>query len=172
MKMNDEAILERAAEILTNRMGGSLRLTMNSISLHAALRLREERREVLLGYMLDSNWRLISVDELAIGGVNALHYSPAEVARRVVVTGARVCVGVHNHPGQSLPEPSEDDQQSAAAMRSGLAYLGVLYCDLVIGEQGGHDTFTGDRCTFVSTPITPAAALCPNCGTQTIGERS
>lgn len=50
--------------------------------------------------------------------------------------------------------------------------IGVLAFGYVVTNTGATNISTGERCTFVSTPITPAAALCPNCGTQTIGERS
>ena len=168
--MTDAQILERAETILAGLLAkdGFELANPNNLVLHASIRLRAERREVLLGYWFDQARRLIGVEELATGGEGITSFSLHEVVRRAVLADARAVAFIHNHPGETNLSPSETDKDAARQLSERFAVLGILAVHFVVSPVGAVNIMSGERSAFTYTPATPAAALCPSCGSQAL----
>jgi DNA repair protein RadC len=109
----------------------------------AALRtfLREElghrREEVLLGLFLDNDFRLIDVEEIAVGSVNRCPVTVRQIVERALAHGASAVILAHNHPSGRV-QPSEIDVTTTRALQSTLAHLDVELVEHVIVGDGTY----------------------------------
>ena len=85
---------------------------------------------------LDSGQRLIRIETLGRGSVNAAPVYPREVARRALELNAAAVILVHNHPSGD-PRPSAADTAISRRVAAALATLDVVLVDHIIIGRGG-----------------------------------
>jgi DNA replication and repair protein RadC len=101
--------------------------------LHAEL--RDGLRERFLALFLDSQNRVLQVQTLAEGTLDAATVYPREVLRAALAAGAAAVIFAHNHPS-GVAEPSTADRQLTERLRTALALVDIRVLDhFVVGEQ-------------------------------------
>jgi len=98
------------------------------------------KKEHLFVLTLNGSQRLISVDLVALGHLNAVYAPPREILHPVVANGGYFFVMVHNHPDGS-PEPSAEDIELTERVKEGARLLGLELLDHVILGEGGFYSF-------------------------------
>jgi DNA repair protein RadC len=137
------------------------------VATDALLRLHDESVEVALAYWLDSNLRLLGVEEFSRGGEIAATLSPRYLCRLALAADAEMVVVAHNHPLPD-PTPSQDDIDTANKIDRTLAAIGVMVvAHMVVSREGIADVRTG-RITRLAdlepdAPQTISGPRCPHC---------
>lgn len=160
----DDALIAQALEALAARMAGEGLPIGHPTDLvaHAYLELAEEKNEVLLGYWLNSDQRLIGYDRIAYGGETSASFSVNRAARLGIAAGATAAVFLHNHPTGSA-DPSPNDIKAANKIDQYMACVDIL--------TFGHFILAGTEARNIRSgrtlDIVPASdysgARCPNC---------
>jgi len=97
-------------------------------------RLRDEPQEVFLGLFLDSQLRLIAVEELARGSLGEAQVYPREVVKASLRLAAAAVIFAHNHPSGHR-EPSEADRVLTHKLKAALQTVDIRLLDhFVVGE--------------------------------------
>jgi len=110
----DKAVTLKAAFTLARRMAAEIRAERPLLETPEQISdwLREDFRatgvERLVVLLLDTRRRLIRVEELAHGTLDAIHVHAREVFKQAISANAAAIVLVHNHPSGD-PTPSEAD---------------------------------------------------------------
>ncbi len=101
--------------------------------------LREEfrgcDREHFLALQLDSRHRVVVVQTISIGCLNASIVHPREVFRGAVTQGAAALMVAHNHPS-GCAQPSRDDIELTARLAGCGRLLGIELLDHIIVGEG------------------------------------
>lgn len=102
------------------------------------LQNRGEERFVVL--LLDSQHRVIRMEELSRGTIDAASVYPREVVKTVLAANAAAVILAHNHPS-GVAEPSQADRHITGRIQQALALVDVAVLDhLVVGR--------GKSCSF------------------------
>ena len=130
------AVLELArralAQQLKDRTGfGSAQAVKDYLQLHLAPR----PHEVFAVLFLDSQHRLIALEELFRGTLTQTSVYPREVVLRALHHHAGAVVLAHNHPSGSV-QPSRADQAITESLKAALALVDVRVLDHVIVAPG------------------------------------
>lgn len=126
---------------------------------HAALRLSDAITETLLAYWLDSDLRLLGVEEIAKGARDQALFSRDFLARRALASGADSCVLIHNHPTGETGR-SDADVEAAGRIDRQLAAIGILVnAHVVVTWRGFCDIRTGAVTLFKN--LLPEAGKMP-----------
>lgn len=96
--------------------------------------------EVFLVIYLDSQHRLITIEQLFRGTLTQVSVYPREVLKRALSHGAAALALAHNHPSGSL-EPSMADQRITQQLKAVLAHIDVRVIDHFIVTGEGHYSF-------------------------------
>lgn len=110
----DKAVTLKAAFTLARRMAAEIRAERPLLDSPERISdwLREDFRatgvERLVVLLLDTRRRLIRVEELAHGTLDAIHVHAREVFKHAITANAAAIALVHNHPSGD-PTPSEAD---------------------------------------------------------------
>lgn len=100
---------------------------------YAALQLRAHAHEVFAVLYLDSQHRLIEMQELFNGSLSQTSVYPREVLRQALLLNAGAVILVHNHPS-GVAEPSRADELLTESLASALRVIEVRVLDhLVVG---------------------------------------
>jgi DNA repair protein RadC len=104
------------------------------------LRIGDSEREVFCVIYLDSQHRLIEVEELFYGTIDGAAVYPREVAKSALArNAAAVCFG-HNHPsGQT--DPSTADKRITERLKSALGLLDIRVLDHIIVSPNDSYSF-------------------------------
>ncbi|WP_028116429.1 RadC family protein [Ferrimonas senticii] len=98
----------------------------------------EQERFLLL--LLDSQHRVITLETLSLGTINAATVHPREVVKATLAANAAAVILAHNHPS-GVAEPSRADRQITDHIQQALALIDVPVLDhLVVGS--------GQSCSF------------------------
>lgn len=99
------------------------------------LELDKEPQEVLVLISLDVKHKVIGVDKISVGTLNASIVHPREVFKKALANNAALIMLAHNHPsGDSKPSP-EDIQVTDRIKQAG-DILGVELLDhIIIGDE-------------------------------------
>jgi DNA repair protein RadC len=100
------------------------------------LHLAGKPHEVFAVLLLDSQHRLLAMEELFRGTLAQASVYPREVVLRALHHGAAAVVLAHNHPSGSV-QPSRADEALTQTLRSALALVDVRVLDHVIVAPGG-----------------------------------
>ena len=99
------------------------------------LHFRGRQSEVFTVVFLDSQHRVLGVDDLFFGTIDGTSVHPREVVRRAIERNAAAVILAHNHPS-GVAEPSQGDIRITERLRSALALIDVRVLDhLVIGDH-------------------------------------
>ena len=93
--------------------------------------LGDKKKEHFKILSLDTRNKLISVDNVSIGTINANLVHPREVFKTAIQHLAASVILVHNHPSGD-PEPSEDDIKSTKRIIEAGKVLGIDILDHII----------------------------------------
>ena len=93
--------------------------------------MRMLSKESLRAVLLDTRFRLLRVEEIALGSVSECIAHPREVFRPALVHSAYAVILVHNHPSGD-PSPSAADVQMSRRMADAARVLQIRLLDHVI----------------------------------------
>jgi DNA repair protein RadC len=101
---------------------------------YVALHLAARDAEVFAALFLDSQHRLLRMEELFHGTLAQTSVYPREIVRRALALNAGAVILAHNHPS-GLAEPSRADEYLTQTLKSALALVDVRVLDhLVVGR--------------------------------------
>ena len=101
---------------------------------------KNERVEKLSTLWLDSQHKVISLDVLSQGTLNAASVYPREVVVAALKNDAQAVILVHNH-SSSVVEPSRTDKVITTKLVSALKTVDIKVLDHVIVGAGGQYSF-------------------------------
>lgn len=102
--------------------------------------LHEETRENFIAVHLDAKNKVLCVDPVSIGSLNASIVHPREVFKSCLLSSAAALILVHNHPSGD-PNPSAEDHEITARLKEGSELLGIRILDHVIIGNPRHYSF-------------------------------
>ena len=102
--------------------------------------LRRETREHFWAVHLDSKNKLLCLDPISTGSLNASIVHPREVFKSCLLSSAAALLLVHNHPSGD-PTPSAEDREITARLKEASELLGIRLLDHVIIGDGRHYSF-------------------------------
>jgi DNA repair protein RadC len=103
------------------------------------LRIGDREREIFCVLYLNSQHRLIDVDELFMGTIDGAAVYPREIAKAALARNAAAVILGHNHPSGTT-EPSAADKRITERIVSSLGLLDIRVLDHVIVST--QDTFS------------------------------
>ncbi|MDG2632475.1 DNA repair protein RadC [Vibrio parahaemolyticus] len=134
--VTEHQILEKAAEILRNRLvGGNAFTRPNDTKEFLRCKLGEYEREVFGVMLLNNQHQLIEFNELFFGTIDSASVYPREVVKLVLEKNASAVIFSHNHPsGDSTP--SQADRRITERLKSALELIDVRVLDhIVVGND-------------------------------------
>ncbi len=93
--------------------------------------LRHETKEHFIALHLDSKNRLLCLEIVSVGSLNASIVHPREVYKSILLSAAAAVVFVHNHPSGD-PTPSREDMELTTRLKDAGDLLGIRLLDHVI----------------------------------------
>ena len=102
---------------------------------YIALHLGGRAQEVFAVLFLDSQHRLLALEEMFHGTLTQTSVYPREVVKRALAHNAGAVVLAHNHPS-GVAEPSRADEFLTQTLKSALQLVDVRVLDHVIVGQG------------------------------------
>ena len=92
-------------------------------------------REIFAIFLLDNQNRLIAVETLFYGTINAANIYPREVVKTVLANNAQAVIFAHNHPSGDAT-PSKADRDITSKLTNILGLIDVKVLDhFVVGEE-------------------------------------
>lgn len=104
------------------------------------LRLGLEEREVFSVAFLDSQLRLIEVEDLFFGSINTAFVSPREIVKAALRHNCSAVVLAHNHPSGGLT-PSQSDHNLTGDIKAACKLIDVRVVDHIIVGGAHHYSF-------------------------------
>lgn len=101
-------------------------------------------REVSMGVMLDDKFRVICVQVLSLGTNNTSDFYTKDLYAGVVLSDAKFCVLVHNHPSGDCT-PSRIDRQTHDNLVKVAKTVGFGYYDLIVLGAQTYYSFSQNR---------------------------
>ena len=139
--MSRAAIVEQALELLAAEVQGANALTSPGVVKDfLRLKLGERPHEVFAVVFLDTQNRVLAIEELFRGTLSQTSVYPREVVKEALARNAAAVVLVHNHPSGS-GEPSRADEFLTTTLRQALALVDVLVLDHLIVTRTGVTSF-------------------------------
>ena len=133
---DDDAVITRAIKILGARLKEREAFqTPNAVRQYFQLHLAPKDHEVFAVLFLDSQNRMLAMEELFRGTLNQTTVYPREVVKRALYHNAAAVVLSHNHPSGSV-QPSRADEHLTQTLKTSLALVDVRVLDHVIVGLG------------------------------------
>ncbi len=131
------AVLEIARRVLAQPMA-ERPLLNGAQAVHDLLRLHlgAKPHEVFAVLFLDSQLRLIALEEMFRGSLTHTAVHPREVVQRALALQAHAVILAHNHPS-GVAEPSSADRQVTERLAAALHLIDVRVLDHVVVAQSG-----------------------------------
>ena len=130
------AVLELARRALAEQLKARAVLdSATAVKDYVQLHLASRPHEVFAVLFLDSQHRLLALEELFRGTLAQTSVYPREVALRALHHHAAAVVLAHNHPSGSV-QPSRADEALTQALKAALALIDVRVLDHVIVAPG------------------------------------
>ncbi len=130
------AVLELARRALAQQLRQRAAFdSPTAVKHYLQLHLAQRRHEVFAALFLDSQHRLIALEELFRGTLTQTSVYPREVVLRALHHHAAAVVLAHNHPSGSV-QPSRADEAITQNLKSALALIDVRVLDHVIVAPG------------------------------------
>ncbi|NJD24076.1 MAG: hypothetical protein FIB06_01585 [Betaproteobacteria bacterium] len=160
--MSDDQIVERARQILYGRLtkAGMPEMEFGDLGVLAGMHLAGRTEETLVVFWLDSEWRLLGFEELAIGDETGCRISTRSISRKAVAANAAMACFFHNHPTGSATA-SHADKVTAGLIDERMAAIGVFVIgNFVVCGNRIECIRTGHAWDLISTEQNPC---CPTC---------
>ncbi len=109
--------------------------TPDAVKHYLQLQLAHKNHEVFAVLFLDSQNRMIAMEELIRGTLSQTSVYPREVVMRALHHQAAAVVLAHNHPSGSV-QPSRADEHLTQTLKASLALVDVRVLDHIIVGQG------------------------------------
>ena len=139
--MSRAAIVEQALELLASEVQGANALTSPRVIKDVLrLKLGERQHEVFAVVFLDTQHRVIAIEELFRGTLSQTAVYPREVVKESLARNAAAVVLVHNHPSGSA-EPSRADEFLTTTLRQALALVDVRVLDHLVVTRTSVTSF-------------------------------
>ena len=130
------AVLELARRALAEQLRERAALdTPQAVKHYLQLQLAARAHEVFAVLFLDSQHRLIALEELFRGTLTQTSVYPREVVLRALHHQAAAVVLAHNHPSGSV-QPSRADEALTHTLKAALALVDVRVLDHIIVAPG------------------------------------
>ena len=130
------AVFELARRALSQRLKEREAFqTPNAVKQYLQLQLAHKNHEVFAVLFLDSQNRLLAMEELFRGTLSQTSVYPREVVMRALHHQAAAVVLSHNHPSGSV-QPSRADEHLTQTLKASLALVDVRVLDHIIVGQG------------------------------------
>jgi DNA repair protein RadC len=109
--------------------------TPDAVKQYLQLQLAHKNHEVFAVLFLDSQNRMLAMEELFRGTLSQTSVYPREVVMRALHHQAAAVVLSHNHPSGSV-QPSRADEHLTQTLKASLALVDVRVLDHIIVGQG------------------------------------
>mgnify|MGYP000727591246 CR=1 FL=1 len=130
------AVFELARRALSQRLKEREAFhTPGAVKQYLQLQLAHKNHEVFAVLFLDSQNRLLALEELFRGTLSQTSVYPREVVLRALHHQAAAVVLSHNHPSGSV-QPSRADEHLTQTLKASLALVDVRVLDHIIVGQG------------------------------------
>lgn len=130
------AVFELARRALSQRLKErEVFQTPDAVKHYLQLQLAHKNHEVFAVLFLDSQNRLLALEELFRGTLSQTSVYPREVVMRALHHQAAAVVLSHNHPSGSV-QPSRADEHLTQTLKASLALVDVRVLDHIIVGQG------------------------------------
>lgn len=129
----DDAIIERALMILEARAryGSDVMSSPDVVKKYLRLRMGNLEHEVFSVLWLDSQNRVIKIEELFRGTLAQASVYPREVVKAALACNAAAVILAHNHPS-GVPDPSTADIRLTQNLKEALALVDVKVLDHIV----------------------------------------
>ena len=104
------------------------------------LKLGERPHEVFAVVFLDTQNRVIAIEELFRGTLSQTSVYPREVVKEALARNAGAVILVHNHPSGST-EPSRADEHLTQTLKAALALVDVRVLDHLVVTRTSVSSF-------------------------------
>ena len=122
-------------EDLPDYLRTSRKITSSSDVYQLFRYLAQETKEHFVALHLDSKNKIICVDQVSVGSLNASVVHPREVLKTALLSSAAAIVFVHNHPSQNA-DPSREDIELTKRLKECCDLCGIRCLDhLVVCED-------------------------------------
>jgi DNA repair protein RadC len=130
------AVFELARRALSQRLKEREAFhTPGAVKQYLQLQLAHKNHEVFAVLFLDSQNRMLAMEELFRGTLSQTSVYPREVVLRALHHQAAAVVLSHNHPSGSV-QPSRADEHLTQTLKASLAIVDVRVLDHIIVGQG------------------------------------
>ncbi len=130
------AVFEMARRALSQRLKEREAFhTPDAVKHYLQLQLAHKNHEVFAVLFLDSQNRMLAMEELFRGTLSQTSVYPREVVMRALHHQAAAVVLSHNHPSGSV-QPSRADEHLTQTLKASLALVDVRVLDHIIVGQG------------------------------------
>jgi DNA repair protein RadC len=130
------AVFEMARRALSQRLKEREAFhTPDAVKQYLQLQLAHKNHEVFAVLFLDTQNRLLGLEELFRGTISQTSVYPREVVMRALHHQAAAVVLSHNHPSGSV-QPSRADEHLTQTLKAALALVDVRVLDHIIVCQG------------------------------------
>lgn len=136
-RAEEDAIIAHALAILESRLrkAGEEFTSPKAVMDFLSLRLAHLEHEVFAVMFLDSQHRLLAMEEMFRGTLTQANVHPREVVKRALALNAGAVVLSHNHPS-GVAEPSRADERITATLRDALKLVDVRVLDHIVVGHG------------------------------------
>lgn len=132
-----QAVMEMARRALKEQAKQRDALTSpQAVRDYLRLQLGSREYEVFMAVFLDTQNRVIAMEELFRGSLRETSVYPREVVKRALHLNASALIFAHNHPS-GVAEPSRADESITQALKQALALVDVRVLDHFIVAVGG-----------------------------------
>ena len=122
-------------EVASNYFDGQSQFTSSHEVFALFNFLKYETKEHFLALHLDSKNRILCLDRVSSGSLNASIVHPREVFKTALLSSAAAILFVHNHPSGN-PDPSREDLELTTRLKQAGDLLGLRVLDhIIIGED-------------------------------------
>lgn len=136
-KAAEDRLIRRAMRVLDSRLrtGGLALTSPQAVRDYLRLRIADLEHEVFVCLFLDSQHRLIAVEELFRGTLAQTSVYPREVVKSALARNAAAVIFAHNHPSGAA-EPSRADELLTQSLKQALALVDIRTLDhFVVGAS-------------------------------------
>ena len=139
-KLTEDQIIKAAKKLLEGRVCRGAKFTSpTAVKNYLATYYAKHKSEAFLCLFLDNQHRILKVEEMFRGTIDAASIYPREVVRRCLEVNAAAVIFAHNHPSGNA-EPSMADRMITTRLKESLDTVDVRALDHFI--VGGADTYS------------------------------